>query len=125
MQVPTDPSVAGWYIRGPTPGSLGPAVIAGHVTWNQVPAVFYRLGQLRPGDRVQVMRRDGQTAVFAVLRVARFVKTQFPTKQVFGAVNYAGLRLITCGGRYDASVHRYLDNVVVFTRLVDVHPSHA
>jgi sortase (surface protein transpeptidase) len=125
MQVPADPSVAGWYTRGPTPGSLGPAVIAGHVTWNLVPAVFYRLGELRPGDRVQVIRRDGQTAVFAVLKVARFAKTRFPTKQVFGGLNYAGLRLITCGGQYDVSVHRYLDNVVVFTRLVNVHPSHA
>jgi Sortase domain len=123
MQVPSDPSLAGWYTRGPAPGALGPAVIAGHVTWNLQPAVFYRLSELREGDRVQVMRKDHQTAVFAVVNVVRYPKTRFPTGHVFGALNYAGLRLITCGGTYDATYHRYLDNVVVFARLVSVHPT--
>ena len=49
MEVPQDPATAGWYHLGPTPGALGPAVIAGHVTWNQVPAVFFRLAELRRG----------------------------------------------------------------------------
>jgi Sortase domain len=121
MQVPSDPNMAGWYTRGPTPGALGPAVIAGHVTWNQQPAIFFRLSELREGDRIQVTRRDGQTAVFAVVRVVRYPKTHFPTGQVFGAIDYAGLRLITCGGQYDASAHRYLANVVAFARLIAVH----
>jgi hypothetical protein len=43
---------------------------------------------------------------------------RFPTKAVFGNINYAGLRLITCGGTYDSSTHKYLDNIVVFSRLV-------
>jgi Sortase domain len=118
MEVPTDPARAGWYDRGPTPGALGPAVIAGHVTWNRVPAVFYRLATMRPGDRVTVRRVDGSRAVFAVTGVSRFVKTRFPTAAVFGSTDHAALRLITCGGTYDESSHRYLDNVVVFARLV-------
>jgi len=118
MEVPQDPGVAGWYALGPTPGALGPAVIAGHVSWNRVPAVFFRLGALRPGDRVHVTRRDHTRAVFAVTRVARFEKSRFPTRAVFGNIDHAGLRLITCGGRYDGARHRYLDNVVVFARLV-------
>ena len=44
MEVPQDPAVAGWFSRGPSPGALGPAVIAGHVTWNGAPAIFHRLG---------------------------------------------------------------------------------
>lgn len=123
MEVPTDPADAGWYARGPTPGALGPAVIAGHVTWNQQPAVFYRLSELRRGDRVEVARADGQTAEFAVSEVARFAKSQFPTRAVYGAIDHAGLRLITCGGEYDDSANRYLDNVVVFATLVDVRPT--
>jgi hypothetical protein len=95
-------------------------VIAGHVTWNGVPGVFYRLGTLRRGDRVAVTRDDGMTAVFAVDRVARFAKSRFPTRTVYGAIDHAGLRLITCGGTYDKSEHRYLDNVVVFARLETV-----
>jgi len=61
-------------------------------------------------------------AVFAVRRVTRFEKTQFPTRKVFGAIDHAGLRLVTCGGTYDESAHRYLANVVVFATLVGARP---
>ena len=118
MQVPVDPAEAGWYDLGPAPGSLGPAVVAGHVTWNGSHAVFFALATLRPGDEVAVHRADGRTAVFAVHRVAQFQKTHFPTHAVFGPVHRAALRLITCGGTYDAAAHRYLANVVVFATLV-------
>jgi sortase (surface protein transpeptidase) len=117
MEVPQDPALAGWFSRGPAPGALGPAVIAGHVTWDGAPAVFHRLGALRRGDRLTVTRKDGKTAVFTVSRVARFSKSQFPTRAVYGAIDHAGLRLITCGGTYDAARQRYLDNVVVFAKL--------
>jgi hypothetical protein len=120
MDTPGDPAVAGWFDRGPTPGALGPAVIAGHVTWNGAREVFYRLGTLRPGDHVDVARKDGKTAVFTVTRVARFSQSRFPTRAVYGAIDHAGLRLITCGGTYDAANHKYLDNVVVFARLTAV-----
>jgi sortase (surface protein transpeptidase) len=117
MEVPEDPAEAGWFVRGASPGALGPAVIAGHVTWDGVPSVFYRLGTLEPGDRVSVTRKDGRTAVFSVTRVAQFAKSRFPTRDVYGAIDHAGLRLVTCGGTYDRARKRYLDNVIVFARL--------
>jgi sortase (surface protein transpeptidase) len=117
MQVPQDPARAGWFTGGAAPGALGPAVIAGHVTWDGAPAVFHRLGTLQPGDQVSVTRKDGKTAVFTVSRVARFSKSQFPSRAVYGAIDHAGLRLITCGGTYDAAKRRYLDNVIVFAKL--------
>jgi hypothetical protein len=115
METP-DPADAGWYSRGPSPGALGPAVIAGHVTWNG-PALFYRLGTMRRGDHVSVTRKDGKTAVFTVTRVAQFSKSRFPSQAVYGPIDHAGLRLITCGGTYDAARNKYLDNVVVFAKL--------
>jgi hypothetical protein len=120
MEVPRDPSLAGWFDRSAAPGALGPAVIAGHVTWNGAAAVFRRLGTLRRGDQVAVTRKDGRTAVFTVDRVARFSKSRFPSRAVYGTIDHAGLRLITCGGTYDAAHHRYLDNVVVFASLTQV-----
>jgi sortase (surface protein transpeptidase) len=120
MEVPKNPAEAGWFTRGPTPGALGPAVIAGHVTWDG-PAVFRRLGTMRRGNQVTVTREDGKTAVFTVTRVARYSKSRFPTKAVYGPIDHAGLRLITCGGTYDAARHTYLDNVVVFAKLEAVH----
>jgi len=69
---------------------------------------------------VAVTRKDGRTAVFAVSRVARFSKSLFPSRAVYGPVDHAGLRLITCGGTYDWNRRTYLDNVVVFARLEGV-----
>ena len=123
MEVPADPANAGWYVLGPSPGALGPAVVAGHVTWNQSPAVFFRLTELRPGDVVHVTRTDGLVAVFEVSRVERYPKSAFPTDLVFGALDHAGLRLITCGGDYEQASHRYSDNVVAFARLTGWHRS--
>ena len=89
------------------------------MTWND-PAIFYRLGEMRRGDQVLVSRTDGRTAVFRVTRVARFAKTRFPSETVYGPIDHAGLRLITCGGTYDAARRSYLDNVIVFARLESV-----
>jgi sortase (surface protein transpeptidase) len=117
MEVPEDPALAGWFSRGAAPGALGPAVIAGHVTWDGAPAVFHRLGSVRRGDQITVTREDDRTASFTVTRVAQYSKSRFPSRAVYGAIDHAGLRLITCGGTYDSARHRYLDNVVVFAKM--------
>ncbi|WUW57477.1 class F sortase [Streptomyces sp. NBC_01456] len=117
MQTPRDPDKAGWYEPGPTPGSQGPAVIAGHVTWNGKPAVFHALSKMKAGDAIEVTRQDGSTAKFTVDRVAQYPKNKFPTLEVYKNLDHAGLRLITCGGQYDQGKHYYPDNLVVFASL--------
>lgn len=117
VEVPKDFSKAGWYDKGPTPGEAGAAVILGHIDSYRGPAVFYRLSQLKPGDQVQVTRRDGKTATFTVDARREYPKTQFPSKDVYGAVDYAGLRLITCGGAFDSKAKSYLDNIVIYAHL--------
>jgi hypothetical protein len=115
MQVPPSGFPAGWYTGAPTPGELGPAIIAGHIDWNG-PGVFFHLRNLVPGDKITVTRADGSKPVFRVQRVSQFPKTQFPTKLVYGNIDHAGLRLITCGGIFRSG--SYEDNIVVFADLV-------
>lgn len=117
METPRDPDKAGWYAPGPAPGAKGPAVIAGHVSWNGKPSVFHRLSAMKRGERIRVDREDGTTAEFTVERVGQYPKNRFPTVEVYKNTDHAGLRLITCGGRYDESKRYYSDNVVVFARL--------
>ncbi|MFE5809955.1 class F sortase [Streptomyces sp. NPDC056491] len=117
MQTPKDPALAGWYEPGPTPGSQGPAVIAGHVTWNGASAVFEKLKTMKGGDTIKVTRRDGKTVTFTVDRVAEYPKAEFPTLEVYKNLDHAGLRLVTCGGNFDAGKHYYDSNVVVFARM--------
>jgi sortase (surface protein transpeptidase) len=118
LQVPADGSVAGWFTGAPTPGEHGPAVIAAHVDWNHAPGVFFRLRDLDRGDEVAVVRADGSTARFVVLAVERYPKDAFPTERVYGDIDHAGLRLITCGGSFDRAARSYRDNVVVYAGLV-------
>jgi hypothetical protein len=114
---PEGTTMAGWYADGPRPGEPGPAVLTGHVDSEQGPAAFFRLADLAPGDEVLVDRGDGSTARFTVTRVARHPKDGFPTEQVYAPTPDAQLRLITCGGDFDAESSSYVDNVVVFARL--------
>ncbi|MEU6061057.1 class F sortase [Streptomyces sp. NPDC047097] len=120
METPRDPDRAGWYERGAAPGARGPAVIAGHVTWNEEKAVFFDLARLRTGQRVEVERKDGSTAVFGVTKVAQYGKKEFPSLEVYGNTAGPELRLITCGGDFSKADHYYSDNVVVFGRLLSV-----
>lgn len=127
VQVPdlNDPdSKAGWYENSPTPGSLGPSIILGHVDSAAYgPGVFYRLGDLRPGDEVDVTRADGTVAVFRVHAVRSYSKDQFPTLRVYGNIDNAGLRLITCGGQFDYDKRSYESNIVAFAGLVASRPA--
>nr|WP_202420646.1 class F sortase [Actinomadura rayongensis] len=109
---------AGWYRLGPAPGSRGAAVIIGHVDSQRGPAVFYRLGELRPGDRFSVRRADGRTAVFRVDSVERVPKDRFPTERVYADPGYPAIRLITCGGRFDRGTGHYVDNVIAYGHLL-------
>ena len=87
-----------WYDRYPTPGEPGPALITGHLdSAHDGPSVFYRLGALVPGDHVAVTRADGRTVTFTVTGLGRYPQRAFPTEKVYGDLDYAGLRLITCG----------------------------
>ena len=123
VAVPTlsQPFLTSWFDEGPSPGQPGPAALYGHVDTAAVgPAVFYRLGGVRPGDIVRVTRADHRVAVFRAYRIATYAKNRFPTRLVYGPTPYPELRLITCGGPFRPAAHSYADNVVVFARLAAV-----
>ena len=110
--------MAGWYAGGTLPGDPGSAVILGHVDSKAGPAVFYRLRELRPGDRIEVVRADGSRARFAVERIEEYPKTRFPTADVYYPTLTPRLRLVTCGGSFDPVAGSYRSNVIVFATLV-------
>jgi Sortase domain len=118
LQVPSVGFPAGWYTGAPTPGELGPAILAGHVDWGGQPGVFYHLRDLQPDAEVTVTRQDGSGAVFRVTQVKEYPKDKFPTDVVYGDLDHAGLRLITCGGSFDRQTRNYDDNIVAFADLV-------
>lgn len=113
LEAPDSVAVAGWYADGTAPGDVGPAVIAGHVDSKTEAGVFKQLRSLKPGDGIQVFR-GGKWVHFVVVDTSLYAKDRFPTASVYGPTPDAELRLITCGGQFDASVGSYEDNVVVY-----------
>ncbi|MFD2766112.1 class F sortase [Micromonospora eburnea] len=109
----------GWYDRGPVPGEPGRAIIVGHVDTKSGPAVFYRLRDLKPGDRIEVTRADRSVVTFKVDTVEYFDKADLPADRVYGEGGPPGLRLITCGGQWVGGRTGYADNVITFASLVD------
>jgi Sortase domain len=118
MQVPSSTAVAGWYTGSPRPGSIGSAIIVGHIDSVSRPGVFFRLSELRRGDDVFVKRADGTTVEFRVTAIQTYLKDRFPTEQVYGPTPDAELRLITCGGAFDSVSRHYLSNIVVYATQV-------
>ncbi|MGB3827524.1 MAG: class F sortase [Ornithinimicrobium sp.] len=120
LEVPSGPlyDQAAWYDGSPTPGELGPSVLLGHVTsQGSTPSIFFELGATSVGDVVEVGREDGSTAIFEVYAVDSYPKDQFPTDLVYGNTETPELRVITCGGDYDADERAHVDNIVVYARL--------
>lgn len=117
--VPKEYTTVGWYDGSSLPGALGPSVILGHVDSFKGPGVFYHLGQLNTGDRFTIEREDGSIATFEVMKLERYKQSEFPTDLVYGPIDYAGIRLITCSGKYDRGTQRYSHNLVVYGKLIE------
>ena len=115
---------AAWFKNSPTPGQPGPAVIEGHVDSQKGPSVFFELGKMRPGNKIEVTRADGVVAVFTVNAVRDYPKSAFPTRLVYGAADLGRpeLRLITCSN-FNASIGHHTGNEVVFANLTATHPA--
>jgi hypothetical protein len=112
------PKQAAWFQPGPEPGQNGPAVIIGHIDGDHIEGVFWKLKDVHAGDVVQVVLKDGRQLRFTVYATELASKDSFPASKVFGFTPTPELRLITCGGSFDAAAHSYRSNSIVYARLV-------
>ena len=100
MLTPRDFHDVAWYNLGPAPGQPGNALMNGHVDWWTGSAVFTRLAELRPGDRVTVVRGDGTRLTFKVTG-SDTVAAGARVASLFAPSKSARLTLITCAGVWD------------------------
>ena len=120
IEVPRSYQTVAYYKYGPVPGEIGPAVVLGHVDSYQGPAVLWNLRKIPVGETIFIDRADGSTAIFSVEKLSFPSQDAFPTEEVYGDIDYAGLRLITCSGTYDKGKLRYSNNLIVYARLVEI-----
>ena len=110
LQVP-DIEHVGWYELGANPGDAGSAVLVGHVDGDGQEGVFFRLGELVPGDLITVNDPTGAHD-FRVTGREQVAKPAL-SAELFSRAGPPRLVLITCGGAFDEASGHYLDNVVV------------
>lgn len=108
----------GWFEKGPQPGARGSAVIDGHLDRpGGVPAVFWRLHELHPGDTVQIVSASGKTLHFRVKAVQTYRPQDAPINKIFTDTSGTYLNLITCAGEWIAAEHQTSLRLVVYTTL--------
>jgi hypothetical protein len=114
LGVPEDIQRTGWWKDGEAPGATtGAVLIAGHVDSAKAGAgAFFRLGEARSGDIVEVTVADGKTFRYRVTSTRRMLKANLPLN-VWSQAGPARLVLVTCGGPFDQTIKRYRDNIVV------------
>jgi hypothetical protein len=113
LEVPDETEV-GWYELGARPGEPGATVLASHVSWNRKVGLFERLVRLEPGQQVSVGLADGTTRTYEVVERAQYGKEGLPADRIWTHEGPETLVLITCGGSFNPSIHRYADNIVVY-----------
>lgn len=117
LEVPEEAETIGWFKYRSKPGDLGPVVLVGHKDSEQGQAVFWHLKDITPGDEIIINREDGSKATYITESIEKFSQNNFPTDMVYGPIDYAGIRIITCAGVYDKQKSRYTENLIVFGRL--------
>ncbi len=120
MGIPTNFTDVAWYNLGPRPGMPGSAVIDGHLDGKKVKeAVFYNLGNLKPGDSVGVVDRAGKTAQFRVVETKIYEHDAVTTDIFSNDSGKTRLNLITCTGDWIKDQKMYDRRIVVFTELIN------
>jgi sortase A len=120
MSTPKIISETGWYKYGTPPGSLGSAVIDGHVDNGfNLHGVFYNLKDLKVGDDVYVKTNKDFDLHFVVEKIAVYPYKEVPLEELFNKKDTARLNLITCQGEWIPEEETDTDRLIVYTKLVD------
>ncbi|WP_188835782.1 class F sortase [Flexivirga endophytica] len=115
--IPSTPGRVGWMDWTPPLGApAGTVVIAGHVTFNNVPGSFYRLPNIKPGAVVYTANGAGTVQAWRVQSANIYPKGKLPAS-VWSSTGPRRLALVTCTGNIGLvpkqGGYAHLDNLVV------------
>jgi LPXTG-site transpeptidase (sortase) family protein len=118
MDVPSGTKNVAWFALGPNPGQKGSAVVGGHYGFyqgNTGPTVFYKLDQLKVGEKIYIVDDKGDTLAFVVRSIKLFDRNADATTVFTSNDGLAHLNLITCEGVWNRVNDNYPQRRVVFT----------
>jgi sortase (surface protein transpeptidase) len=117
---PTNVFDTAWYNGSAKPGSPGAMVIDGHVSSWTSNGVFYNLKLLSSGDMIQIVRGDGLTLNYKVIKNVIYPSNNVDMAAVLSPVDATkpGLNLITCTGDVIKGTNDFDSRDVVYTEQV-------
>jgi sortase (surface protein transpeptidase) len=108
----------GLYQNGIQPGQRGSAVIDGYgIRPDGSPAIFKRLGDLRPGDRILIVNQDGSEQHFHVVTLQKYKLDQVPVARIFEDTSGAYLNLLACDGDWMSPAQQTKEPLIVYAAL--------
>jgi LPXTG-site transpeptidase (sortase) family protein len=114
MEPPDRPTEVAWYPFTAKPGAGTNAVFSGHLDYASVgPAVFWHLGELKPGDAISVRDAAGGQLTFAVSSINVYPLSSAPVQDIIGPTASSAVTLITCAGSFDRKSGLYDKRLVV------------
>lgn len=114
-------SLPWWYRQGPSPGQPGSSVLLGHVDsalGKGHLGVFFALGNLSDGQAVDLTLADGVVTHWVTVSNVLYPDENFPDPIVYNPSGPPTLRLVTCGGQFDADTGHYQSADVVTAEFV-------
>lgn len=115
MVIPPDPQEVGWWTGGALPGEpFGTTVLAGHVDSRVYGlGVLAGLKQARVGQVITV-RSGARSLSYRIISKRKIPKAELASgTDAFRQDVGQRLVVITCGGPFNLTTHRYEDNLVV------------
>jgi LPXTG-site transpeptidase (sortase) family protein len=123
MENPSTPYIVAWYRGTGKLGEQNNVVMSGHLDWYDVPiGVFYYLGDLKEGDKIEVTGADDRTYTYAVEWVRTYDVAsldQNAIDEIVGKTDSEVLTLITCAGTFDSGKGEYDTRFVVRAKRED------
>ncbi len=117
-EVPEEGKTVAWYDFSTMPGQGSNAVLAGHVSWDKEPAVFWDLKELRNGSAIRLETDEGNELLYRVFAVYLIDPDDPDALRTMDPSSLDMITLISCGGRWqpDAGAAQrgsYSDRLVV------------
>lgn len=116
LKAPANIYDVGWYDGSAKPGEAGTVVLDGHVSGPTKRGVFYNIGNLKPGDKVQLERGDGRVFTYTVTGSQTYDsdKVDMPKVLTSSVPGKPALNFMTCTGRFDVRKNSFEQRIVVF-----------
>jgi len=127
MEDPTGPWVVSWYQQSAALGEIGNVMLAGHVDyWGVGPSVFYNVGDLVEGDRIDLTGENGELFSYDVVWNETFALDELVSgtmAEIVAPTEDQIVTLFTCGGEFDYVNGEYLSRTVIRGQRVAPEPA--